>query len=93
MDGRLSTRKSGSASTGTESSSSAGATSDWLVGSFCEVPAGGCASCAAADVHTVSSAAAENTIERWVMANMSGSSPRICVYVPGVTINQAFMRL
>ena len=61
---------------------------------FATGPQVDCASCAAAaDVNTVSSAAAEKTIERWVMTNMSCCSPLICVYVPGVTINQAFMRL
>ena len=47
------------------------------------------ASCAtAADVNTVSSAAAEKTIERWVMTNMSVALLSFQVQVRGDTINE-----
>jgi hypothetical protein len=93
VDGRLRTRKSGSASTNSASSLSPAVTSDWSASWLRDGSGADCASCAAAaDVNTVSNAAAEKTIERCVMTNMSCCSPLIGVYVRGVTINEAFMR-
>ena len=42
-------------------------------------------------MNTLRSAAAEKTIERLVMANMTCGFPKICVYVVGVTINKALL--